>query len=157
MAARTVNAHRRIQIFLSLLLCVLTWRGPVPMLHHHEEFAGDTAAIQTHEAVFHPGSPGKDLQEWHWHFVVPAALPVGDPLSHRTSCPSDVMCLACALAVCSEAGAMSCDLWHSFISLPGSADNRLTAVPSHGRNQRGDLERECPFRTCLRLTGVLLI
>lgn len=159
MAAQTKNRFRRIQTFLSLLLCALSWRGPVPVLHHHDEFSADTTAMRTHEAAFHPGASGKNPREWHWHFVVPGALPAGEPLSDRTSCPSDIMCLACALAVSSEAGCgrMSCDLSGHSINLPTVADGWLIAVPCRAGTGSGDLQRFKPCQTSPRLTGVLLI
>lgn len=61
------------------MLCVCTWRGPVPMLHNHASLA-DTAHRQQHSRTCHNAvsfssdetgetdEPGET--DWHWHFAL---------------------------------------------------------------------------------------
>ncbi len=57
------------QQILCLLLCLSTWRGPVPMLHHHDAFQ-DSTQRERHEHQFHD----EDCCQYsglHWHFGNP--------------------------------------------------------------------------------------
>jgi hypothetical protein len=53
---------------LCLLLCLATWRGPLPWIHEHEDNP-TTTALAGHLAAYHAGS--HDHHGWHWHVLMP--------------------------------------------------------------------------------------
>lgn len=57
------------QQILCLLLCLSTWRGPVPMLHHHDAFQ-DSTQRERHEHHFHE-LECRHCSGLHWHFGNP--------------------------------------------------------------------------------------
>ena len=53
------------------MLCVVTWRGPVPWVHVHAEdltHAASNASLARHVRVFHHGD---DEPGWHFHWLLP--------------------------------------------------------------------------------------
>lgn len=66
-------SSRTAQQVLCLLLCVCTWRGPVPVLHNHASLP-DAAHRQQHSLTCHVAveasavPPGET--DWHWHFAL---------------------------------------------------------------------------------------
>lgn len=83
--------HIHLQRLVCVLLCICSWRGPVPILHHHDEFAGHRELREAHLLVFHESGgvreangkqPDRDQPDgqqsdgdWHWHIIVPTSLP----------------------------------------------------------------------------------
>jgi hypothetical protein len=76
-----------------LLLCLVTWRGPLPWIHEHEmdPLAAGDHALAEHLATYHAGS--HDHGGWHVHVLVPFGRcpcgeereepsPLHDPLSY---------------------------------------------------------------------------
>lgn len=66
-----------------LLICASTWKGPLPMIHHHSMQDSQSAHREAHLHVFHSEAISEDC--WHWHIVVPAAA--GEPTddTHRSA------------------------------------------------------------------------
>ena len=59
--------------FLCLLLCVCTWRGPVPVLHNHASLP-DAAHQLQHSLTCHDAAIDFSAEnistDWHWHFAL---------------------------------------------------------------------------------------
>lgn len=80
---------------LVLVLCVVTWRGPLPWLHDHavdQRSAAKDASLSEHLAAYHAMSRGHAEHGWHIHMLLPFgrcpcshhgehSAPVQDPLS----------------------------------------------------------------------------
>lgn len=63
------------------LLCVSTWRGPIPVVHEHSlEMAAlaNNLSLARHALQFHTHEFGHGETDWHLHFVMPEdLLPLG--------------------------------------------------------------------------------
>lgn len=80
---------------LVFVLCLVTWRGPLPWLHDHEvdqRIAAKDASLSEHLAAYHALSRGHAEHGWHVHMLLPFgrcpcphheehSAPVQDPLS----------------------------------------------------------------------------
>jgi len=62
------SSHTSTRWLLCLLLCVISWNGPLPLLHVHEAYS-DGSALRQHLNKFHSGSDLKVLPGVHWHFA----------------------------------------------------------------------------------------
>ena len=76
------------------MLCLATWRGPLPWLHDHEtdeHAAASDASLAQHLAAYHALPHGSE-HGWHIHMLLPfgrcpcpqdndSSAPVEDPLS----------------------------------------------------------------------------
>lgn len=95
------------QRLLCGLLCVCSWRGPVPVAHHHDQLSSRQDMQRSHVAVFHAAAaaPGEaqavqaDLNEWHWHFVLPDSLPTDKPGTPAERAVPELLSLACCVAL----------------------------------------------------------
>jgi hypothetical protein len=92
-AARTHRFSRRMRA-VALLLCLATWRGPLPWLHEHEtdlQAAPGDAALQRHLASYH-AVPAEAEEGWHLHLLLPfGRCPCED--SHEDSQSQDPLSL----------------------------------------------------------------
>lgn len=80
---------------LVFVLCLVTWRGPLPWLHDHEvdrRLAAKDSCLSEHLAAYHAISRGHAEHGWHLHMLLPfgrgpcshhedRSAPVRDPLS----------------------------------------------------------------------------
>ena len=61
--------HSILQQVLCLLLCLSAWRGPVPMIHHHDALT-DPVLLERHEEKFHADFCACNEHQCfgiHWH------------------------------------------------------------------------------------------
>ena len=75
--AKRVPARMRA---LALLLCLVTWRGPLPCLHDHEtdlQAAVSDATLARHLVDYHTLSHEAD-EGWHLHLLLPFGRCPGD-------------------------------------------------------------------------------
>jgi hypothetical protein len=75
MAAQQSNSNQnssraRCSRWLLLLLCVATWRGPIPCLHAHAGHAAHRTHLGHHLEMYHSGRVAGTLR-WHFHFLLP--------------------------------------------------------------------------------------
>jgi hypothetical protein len=57
---------------ICVLLCLVTWRGPLPWVHEHDADELSATAdhgLAKHLAVFH--ADADDQEGWHWHILLP--------------------------------------------------------------------------------------
>lgn len=87
---------------LCLLLCACSWRGPVPVMHHHDQMPSQPAVQQSHLAVFHSDADDTGSADWHWHFVLPQSLPTDLPDSPATRTVPEFLSLACCFVMGGE-------------------------------------------------------
>lgn len=84
--------------FVCIVLAICSWRGPVPVLHHHAQYPADLR--QQHLAIFHETSADNadGCDEWHWHLALPGDTnPAQDCPSQKV--PTDVYTLAFCVAL----------------------------------------------------------
>jgi len=70
-----------------MLLCCCLWRGPVPMVHQHDDQVESEAGsseeagqLSRHLLAFHHDCEEKACVGWHLHFVCPWSMtPEGEP------------------------------------------------------------------------------
>lgn len=67
--------------WMCCLLCVCTWRGPIPIVHEHSldlAALGGNSSLALHAFQFHADELGHGESDWHVHFVMPRELfPLG--------------------------------------------------------------------------------
>lgn len=117
----------RMHTFVCVVLAICSWRGPIPVLHHHDQYSVDTR--QQHLAVFHDASAesATNGDEWHWHIALP-----GSPDS-STECPSEnVPADVCTLAFCValDSGNQSVSIENALLSLMSFQPDGLQAFES---------------------------
>lgn len=79
--------------WIIVLLCLATWRGPIPLIHAHGSEQGADAQLERHLQSFHHGHLKQRYFAWHLHLLLPwekfdaggspqPQEPVHDPLTH---------------------------------------------------------------------------
>jgi hypothetical protein len=83
MRNRPFRQRGLIRSICCLLICASSWKGPLPMIHHHAVRDSLSAHREAHLHVFH--SEEISDESWHWHIVLPTAA--GEPTddSHHTA------------------------------------------------------------------------
>lgn len=93
--------HRGIwQKTFCLLLCVCSWRGPVPVVHHHDQLLDNAGLHQSHLNTFHADEDPEACCLWHWHLAMPDAVPTDSkPSSPASKTAPDLISLACSTVI----------------------------------------------------------
>ena len=89
-----VNKHRTLQQVLCLLICVCAWRGPVPVLHHHDAVRGSDLQNR-HAQAFHNGQRFDEIIGLHWHLGFPEDV-TGEKCPARDEAVPELTLFACA-------------------------------------------------------------
>lgn len=94
----TPSPHRkasRMHSLVCIVLAICSWRGPVPVLHHHDQYSAESRL--QHLAVFHETSAdcAGGCKEWHWHIAIPGSTDSSEGTPSQ-QVPVDV----CTLAFC---------------------------------------------------------
>ncbi len=116
--------QRRLHTFVCILLCIGSWRGPVPVIHHHAQY--DSEVRERHEHRFHAEMTGCcELEsDWHWHLAIPGEDD-GNLPSREKSFPSEILTLACRVAIETDPGQLQ---------VPCVLDRHFEVVPSFELN-----------------------
>lgn len=91
------SKHSILQQVLCLLLCMSAWRGPVPMVHHHDALT-DPVLLEQHQHTYHAqccDCCDEGLTGIHWHFGFPKDL-TGKTLIPEDQVPVDTAAFASA-------------------------------------------------------------
>jgi hypothetical protein len=78
------SSPRHFRFWLTWILCLCAWRGPMPIVHRHSLESRELAAnlnLAVHAVHHHSHAIGHGESGWHVHFVWPAAsedAPAGD-------------------------------------------------------------------------------
>lgn len=91
MSRQRHQQHSGIQRALCMLICVMAWDGPIPVLHHHG--AGHSSEWLAHHCeMWHSDS---EVTGFHWHFARPRDLggrfPKSDESNPFDDCVFSVM------------------------------------------------------------------
>lgn len=69
LAIRRTATPRTCPRWVVCLLCLLAWRGPIPVLHCHEMEHAQTIEVARHVALYHDAT--SQSAGWHLHFILP--------------------------------------------------------------------------------------
>ncbi len=100
-SASDKHISRRRQL-LCALLCVCSWRGPVPMVHHHDQLAEQSVVRRSHLCVFHDDAWSDSCNDWHWHLVTPVSAPAENPEASETYLIQEFLSLACTASAIAD-------------------------------------------------------
>lgn len=67
---------RHYRVWLTWVLCLCAWRGPLPIVHHHSLESQELAAnlnLAVHAVHHHSHDIGHGHSGWHVHFVWPSS------------------------------------------------------------------------------------
>jgi hypothetical protein len=103
MSVTASKTQRRLHTFVCILLCISSWRGPVPVVHHHAQY--NVEVCERHIDRFHAETAEcpENVSDWHWHLAIPgdegeeSSIPV-------SSYPSEILSLACSVAIETDSG-----------------------------------------------------
>ncbi|MEZ6061771.1 MAG: hypothetical protein R3C19_15595 [Planctomycetaceae bacterium] len=90
MSASPLSRTPGTQRLLCLLLCVCAWRGPVPIVHHHESLRNSAVRYARHIAAFHECPEDGCDNKWHWHLAMPDQPPNDDDEASWPEVPVDL-------------------------------------------------------------------
>ena len=107
MFSAAYNHSLRRRQLLCALLYVCSWRGPIPIVHHHDQLSDKEAVHQSHVVVFHDQIEDEQCDQWHWHLITPSAIPDENRSVPTTYFAQDLLSLACTSALQTDATAMS--------------------------------------------------
>lgn len=104
-AARKICAR-----WIVLLLCLATWRGPIPCLHAHGSMDRADARLESHLHVYHEHQLARAYFDWHVHLLLPWERfefgdspddpePPHDPLTQEGAVVAPLACSSFALAL----------------------------------------------------------
>jgi hypothetical protein len=57
--------------WLMVLLCLATWRGPIPCVHAHAGHADHQTRLGHHLETYHSRGQFACTRSWHFHFLLP--------------------------------------------------------------------------------------
>jgi len=122
--------------FWCVLLCVLTWRGPVHVIHRHEAIPIDISLVH-HVENFHAGDES-DGADWHLHVVSWGDLATDDSQQERSEVPVDValVLVAPATANVGQSGLRETLRWECLSSVEAIAHRNMLPI-SPRLNSRG--------------------
>lgn len=160
-ASAALNQSSRLHTFVCVVLAICSWRGPVPVLHHHDQYSADLR--QQHLAIFHETSAESAgvCDEWHWHLALPGdADPTQDCSSKNV--PADVYTLAFCVALDGNSQSMAFESlvfqWMNCQTVSGISPEPVRDQASLLADQQQAIFTD---RLCLHdlssLTGVALI
>jgi len=110
-----VNNHRTFQQVLCLLICVCAWRGPVPVLHDHDDVRSSELQIR-HAETFHDNQQLDAIVGLHWHLGFPEDI-TGEKCPARDETTPELPLFACTTV------ASSCE-----VSAAASLQSELNAL-----------------------------
>lgn len=81
---RVAGRRTWVRPWIGALLCLASWRGPLPVLHGHDlapAIMETPASVMTHIHRFHSHGDLSQPGHWHWHLLLPWEEPT-EPRGH---------------------------------------------------------------------------
>ncbi|WP_139228359.1 hypothetical protein [Planctomicrobium piriforme] len=121
---------------LLVLLCLVSWRGPVPCLHAHATEGGANVQLEHHLHAYHEDQRDNRFLTWHLHFLLPwerfdpldapqESVPCQDPLTHEGA-------VVTVLSYC-EMQTHLADAWLDVFRLDGSLLSQVNSPTVAGQ------------------------